>query len=89
MKYEKKRIEVEAIEFTGGNYGSVDVFMGNRPGTTPLGGPFKMQTSEGVQRAFPGDLILKKDNGDFIVMKKEDFEEVYQEVPEEVEEGEK
>ena len=85
MKYIKKRIEIEAIEFTGGNYGGVDEFIGNRAGKTPLGGPFKMNTSAGVERAYPGDLIIKLENGDFSVMKAEDFQEIYEEVIEEEE----
>ena len=80
MKCALKRIEVEAFEFTGGNYGGVDKFLGQKPGTTPLGGPFKLETLNGVQRAYPGDLIIKLKNKTFTVMKKEDFQEIYEEI---------
>ena len=83
MKYTRKRIEVEAFEFTGGNYGGVDEFIGQKPGTTPLGGPFKLETLNGVQRAYPGDLIVKLKNESFTIMKKEDFQEMYEEITEE------
>ena len=78
MKYALKRIEVEAFEFTGGNYGGADEFIGQRAGTTPLGGPFKFETLTGVQRAYPGDLIIKLKNEGFTIMKKEDFQEIYE-----------
>lgn len=82
MKYIKRRVEIEAIEFTGGNYRSVDVFVGKTPGQTPLGGPYKVETSSGVRRAYPGDMVIKIAKDDFIVMDQVDFEEEFEQVEE-------
>ena len=83
MKYAKRVVEIEAIEFTGGNYGSLDAFIGLNPGVTPLSGPYKIDGKDGVQRAYKGDLVVKRGEGDFIIMAGIKFKEIYQEAPEE------
>ena len=79
MKYKKKRVEVEAMEFTGRNYKLLDSFVkSERKSLTE--GPYRLKTKTGIRRAYPGDMIIKDKEGVFHVSDAVDFNNEYEEI---------
>lgn len=86
MKYRKKPVVVEAIEFTGWNYNSCLEFVGEPIISVddegiPYNG-FPIETLEGTMTASIGDYIIKGAQGEFYPCKPDIFRETYEEVTE-------
>ncbi len=76
MKYRKKPVVVEAIQFNGKNYLDCTYFLGdnfcnkvNYPNVTTL---------HGTVRVDPGDWLLKSEFGDYWPCKPDIFEKTYE-----------
>lgn len=83
MKYRKKPVVIEAIQFTGKNGGDVCNFVGKFLAYTADGSGdsyLSIHTLEGVMRASAGDWIIKGVNGEFYPCKPDIFEKTYEEV---------
>lgn len=88
MKYRKKPVVVEAIQFRGDSnkYEVAEFFKGSGPFTvgfiwddlthTTVG--LSIQTLEGVMRANVGDYIIKGIKGEFYPCKADIFEKTYE-----------
>lgn len=85
MKYRKKPVEVEAMQFTPDTVHEVLAFVESNgaysefeeyPGRIP--GHFKIYTAEGIMRAQEGDWIIKGIKGEFYPCKPDIFEATYE-----------
>ncbi len=84
MKFRKKPIVIEAIQYRGDNAAEVDKWMQDR-GHDPVPipewrKPYPIYTLEGVMLASPGDWIICGVKGEFYPCKPEIFEATYEEV---------
>ena len=87
MKYRKKPIVIEAVQFTGSNQSEVLRFC--RPGLTEdayegaqiMALPVVITTLEGDMTASPGDFIIKGVKGEFYPCKPDIFQASYEPVP--------
>lgn len=88
MKYRKKPVIIEAIQWTGGNFEELDDFVkdgleyyihfrerGNKTQTTMI-----IKTLEGEHIASKGDYIIKGVKGEFYPCKPDIFKQTYEEV---------
>jgi len=85
MKYRKKPIVIEAIQFTGDNWDEIDQFMDglNWSGYYPEGSRppiLNIKTLKGVMKASVSDWIIKGVNGEFYPCKPDIFEKTYEKV---------
>jgi hypothetical protein len=84
MKYRKKPIEVEAIQYTGKNIGEIESFLGYKPkkyydditNLTILA----IETMEGALGATENDWIIKGIRGEFYPCKPDIFQETYEKI---------
>lgn len=81
MKYRKKPVVVEAIQFDGDNFYEVEQFA---KGETfyDLFGRFYIGTLEGEMLVSEGDYIIKGVEGEFYPCKPDIFHKTYEEVEE-------
>lgn len=80
MKYRKKPVEVEAVQFTDDDYGTL-VSIGSMGLKLDVKyHPLRMEikTLEGVMTANLGDYIIKGVNGEFYPCKPDIFEKTYE-----------
>lgn len=80
-KFRKKPVEIEAVKFTGSNWGEIETFV-------PVGrynddGTFQIVTLEGEHKCSIGDYVIKGVKGEFYPCKPDIFEATYDEVPDE------
>ena len=84
MKYQKKPIIIEAIQWTGKNFDEIEKFVGNdffklnlisHTVNTP---DILIPTLEGVMKASIGDYIIKGLRGEYYPCKTDIFRETYQ-----------
>lgn len=82
MKFRKKPVEVEAIQWTGENVGEIKWFAGLDVSVQYLEKPptLKIHTLEGIMTARPGDWIIKGVKGEFYPCKQDIFEKTYEPV---------
>ena len=87
MKYRKKIIEIEAMQFSGKNDHEILSWASPTKGTgcsyTTISRNSKMiviQMAEKTVKAFPGDWIIRSQNGDFSACKPFLFKEIYEPV---------
>lgn len=81
MRYKKKPVEIEAIQFTGWNAGDVLAFMGENTDVDNNGIPYgeiHIDTLEGIMTAKIDDYIIKGVKGEFYPCKPDIFEETYE-----------
>ena len=81
MKYRKKPVVIEAIEFTGWNWSECCLFMGEAviaPDMLDKREELKIPTLEGVMTASVGDYIIKGVHGEFYPCKPDIFEKTYE-----------
>lgn len=90
MKYRKKPVVIEAIQFNGKNFVDVCEFMGGQKGVTEKFlskqkidefntlKQMKIDTLEGVMTANVGDYIIKGIKGEFYPCKPDIFEQTYE-----------
>ena len=80
MKYRKKPVEVEAIQYNGRNSADIHEFCGEFV-REPVGEEYlEIVTLEGIMRAQPGDYIIKGVKGEFYPCKPDVFEQTYEPV---------
>lgn len=83
MKFRKKPVVIEAIQFTGSNHADLVHWMGFRPlGHNYTPDVLHIATLEGVMIAGPLDWIIKGVNGEFYPCKPDIFEKTYDPVEE-------
>jgi hypothetical protein len=76
MKYRKKPVEIEAVKFTGKNWGEIETFV-------PIGrynsdGTFQIVNLEGEHTCAIGDFVIKGVKGEFYPCKPDIFELTYE-----------
>lgn len=76
MKYRKKPVVVEAIQFTGTNYEKIKEFIGQNTLCSTLN--IVIPTLEGDMVAQKGDYIIKGIAGEFYPCKPDVFEQTYE-----------
>lgn len=85
MKYRRKET-IEALKWTGKNQSEIKAFAGqfamfdyadmDKDGTLdPL---LKVKNSEKIEKAEPGDYVIRGKKGDFFIMKQAEFEALYE-----------
>lgn len=84
MKFRKKPVVIEAIQWTGFNCDDVIIFMPIEVCAQPMiyGDEVRIKTLEGVMTASPGDWIIKGVKGEFYPCKPDIFEATYERVEE-------
>lgn len=84
MKYRKKPLIVEAVQFTGENFREIRDTLTPKNEESPLGllanGNIQVWTLEGPLRANKGDWIIKGIMGECYPCKPDIFEATYEEV---------
>ena len=83
MKYRKKPVVVEAIEYDGVNLKRLAEFMGLKYCTLDRSNNLVIETLEGSMRASVGDYVIKGVEGELYPCKPDIFEQTYEPVPEE------
>lgn len=90
MKYRKKPVVIDAVQFNGRNVGEIEVFIGNKLKTrifsdaayeAGVAAPLfeiDIETLEGVMTALPNDYIIKGVKGEFYPCKPDVFEQTYE-----------
>lgn len=87
MKYRKKPVVIEAIQYTGDNELEIKKFVGDdliiepqitNQGFIPKWVEIKIKTLEGDMTANIGDYIIKGVNGEFYPCKPNVFEKTYE-----------
>ena len=94
MKYKKKPVEVEAVQFNGRNVGEIEVFIGKKlksrvfsdaayqAGVAAPLFEIDIETLEGTMTATPNDYIIKGVKGEFYPCKPDIFQATYDPVTE-------
>ena len=77
-KYRKKPVEVDAIQWTGDNFGELTDFMHDAYGVD--GKKITITTLEGIMTADIGDWIIKGVKGEFYPCKPDIFEQTYERI---------
>lgn len=87
MKYRKKPVIIEAIQFEDNRIIEIHEFMGGdtiRVNYEDKNNPYlKIETLEGIMKASVGDYIIKGVNGEFYPCKPDIFEKTYERVTDE------
>jgi len=78
MKFRKKPVIIEAVKWTGDNFGDLTELMHNGYGVD--GEKIIIATLEGVMKADIGDWIIKGVKGEFYPCKPDIFEQTYESV---------
>lgn len=81
MRYRKKPVEIEAVQWTGDNATEIAEF--TRTGNRYIefeGDNCRIQTLEGIMTASKGDFIIKGVKGEFYPCKPDIFEQTYEKV---------
>jgi hypothetical protein len=85
MKYRKKPVVIDAVQWTGDNWPEIaafhrgDAFNVTR---TPDGNELNIATLEGVMVARPGDWVIRGVKGELYPCKPDIFEQTYEAVTE-------
>lgn len=82
MKYRKKPVEIEAIQWTGNNLKEVEAFVVNAKGRQfdTVGESLFIHTLEGSMRTKPGDYIIKGVENEFYPCNESIFRITYEQV---------
>ena len=78
LKFRKKPVVIEAVEWKGDNFIEVDNFITIPHETFPSQGIVKIPTLEGITVASMGDYIIKGVNGEFYPCKPDIFEKTHE-----------
>lgn len=79
-KFKKKPVVIEAVRWTGDNFGELTDFMHDAYGVDHLN--ITIETLEGTMTASVGDWIIKGVQGEFYPCKPNIFEQTYEPVEE-------
>ena len=82
MKYRKKPVVIEAIQWTGNNLYECLIFMGCESSQPNCNNGISIQTLEGTMLASIGDYIIKGVAGELYPCKPDIFEKTYEKVEE-------
>lgn len=77
MRFRKRPIVIEAVQFTGSNHGEIARFEGLRY-RTGFEGKVLIETLEGVMTADAGDWIIRGVKGEYYPCKPDIFEATYE-----------
>jgi len=77
MKYRKKPVVIEAVQWNGENHDEIADFMGEFR-IPVFSRCFEIQTLEGSMTAIPGDWIIKGIRGEFYPCKPDIFAATYE-----------
>jgi hypothetical protein len=80
MKFRKKPVIIEAIQWLGYNFIEIDNFILAYHETYPKDGIVKIYTLEGEMKADVGDWIIKGIKGEFYPCKPDIFEKSYEQI---------
>lgn len=81
MKYRKRPVVIEAMQYTGDNFYEICDFVGKTLKPTPgLNASFLIETLEGEMQANLSDYIIKGIRGEFYPCKPDIFEQTYEAV---------
>lgn len=83
MKYRKKPVIIEAVQWNGDNIKEISSFINSRSFTFVSGEPYDaliIHTLEGNHNATVGDYIIKGIQGEFYPCKPDIFEKTYEKV---------
>jgi hypothetical protein len=82
MKYRKKPVVIDAIQWTGENRHELERFITTRRDMLSHSTVISIHTLEGTMRAEIGDYIIKGVQGEFYPCKPDIFEATYEKVSE-------
>ena len=89
MRYRKKPVEIEAIQWNGSNIPELIAFMGSdSQQALNDSGVLYIDTLEGRMCACIGDMIIRGVNGEYYPCKPDIFEKTYEPVEDDVEKQE-
>lgn len=81
MKYRKKPLEIEAVQFSPENEEEIKEFLdGAEFAVTDYNNKILLRTLEGVMEGYRGDWVIKGIQGEFYICKNDIFEETYEPV---------
>lgn len=80
MKYRKKPVEIEALQYTGENMDELRAFVPNDWRDNRINQPLGIKTLEGVMTISEGDYIIKGIKGEFYPCKPDVFELTYEKI---------
>jgi len=83
MKFRKKPVVIEAVQFTGGNWFEIGKFCGQSASIAKEWSTSEIlliKTLEGDMKAQKGDWIIKGVKGEFYPCKPDIFEQTYEKV---------
>ena len=80
MKYRKKPVVIDAVQWTGLNAEDMNCFAGIDINSMIPNKPFTIKTLEGEHIASVGDWIIKGVNGEFYPCKPDIFDKTYEAV---------
>ena len=84
MRFRKKPVVIEAVQFTGVNFAELSAFCGNdvqsARGSEGPNAALEIHTPEGTMRASVGDWIIRGVQGEFYPCKPEIFAATYEAV---------
>lgn len=78
MRYRKKPVVIEAVQWLADNFIEIDDFITVNHETYPSQGKVIIPTLEGKMEANKGDYIIKGVNGEFYPCKPDIFEKTYE-----------
>jgi len=78
MKFRKKPVVIEAVQWTGDNGGELREFVGEALIWSPTVCEFTIHTLEGYMRADKGDWIIRGIKGEFYPCKPDIFAATYE-----------
>ena len=82
MKFIKKPIPVEAVQWTGGNAEEIINFMGDNPPVFDFWNSIIIQTLEGEMKAPIGSWVIRGPKGEYYPCRRDIFEETYERIDE-------
>jgi hypothetical protein len=82
MKYRKKPVVIEAVQYTKSNRYQINAFMGVYPWHDNNNNELIIETLEGPLKASVGDYIIKGIKGELYPCKSDIFEAIYEKVDE-------
>jgi hypothetical protein len=82
MKYRKKPLVIEAMQFTGDNHDDIAKFAGLAVRVVGRESALYIKTPEGSMKVSPGDWVIQGVAGEFYPCKPDIFEATYEAVEE-------
>lgn len=83
MKFRKRPVTIEAMQYTGDNINDIARFVGDIPNWSPDSDSYDIETIEGTMTAQHGDWIIRGIEGEFYPCKPDIFAATYEEVAQE------